>query len=370
MEIFPVSIATGKAFCNRVVERKQLKESIKQGRHTVVMATRRYGKTSLINQVLLELGLPYAIMELTMAVSIEDMERIIIKYIGDLLDSILPKTTKAKQRILKLFKWLNPEIVLTVSGQKLTFHPERSKLTAVENISEMLKKLDDAAVLAKKRVVVVMDEFQQVSEIQNHPLEAAIRHAMQYSKLVSYVFSGSHRHMLQDMFNSKNRPFYNSCEIMKIERISREDYVYFIQHAAQEKWHKPLSDQVLEVIFNLSEFHPSFVNRICGHFWLLNEFPTVESIKKYWETFIDSRHAEFTEDILALSKNQRKVLRYLACHPTTSPSGQEVCRETGLPEASVRQSVRKLLLMDYVFKNREGVIGVLDPAFRDFIKSL
>jgi uncharacterized protein len=135
-------------------------------------------------------------MELTMATSLDDLERIIIKHIASLLDKLMPKTTKAKQKILNLFKWLNPEIVLTAGGQTITFRPDSVKSKTVETISDILKKLDEVAALAGKRVVVVMDEFQQVSEIPDHTIEASIRNAMQYSKHVSYVFSGSNRHML------------------------------------------------------------------------------------------------------------------------------------------------------------------------------
>ena len=170
MELFPVNIAIGKAFCNREQERKLLKELIKHGRHAVLIAPRRYGKTSLINQVLLELKFPYCLMELTMATSAHDVEHIIINHVSSLLNTLLPRTTKAKQNLLKLFAWLNPEVVMiTAGGQKLIFHPERTKLSAAENVAELLKKLDNAAILAKKRVIVVMDEFQQLSEIQKAP---------------------------------------------------------------------------------------------------------------------------------------------------------------------------------------------------------
>src|SRR5690242_14090915 len=116
MEIFPATIATGKAFCNRVGKRKQLKAYVKNGRHVVIIAPRRYGKTSLINQTLLESHFPHTIMELTLAVSDNDVEKIILKHVSELINSILPRTLKAKQTILNLFKWLNPELVLTVGG--------------------------------------------------------------------------------------------------------------------------------------------------------------------------------------------------------------------------------------------------------------
>lgn len=369
MELFPVNIATGKAFCNRDQERKLLKKLTTHGRHTVLIAPRRYGKTSLINQVLLELKFPYCLMELTITTSVEEVEQMMIKHISHLLSTLLPRTTKAKQNLLKLFTWLNPELVLTAGGQKLILHPERAKLSATENISELLKKLDSAAILAKKRVVVVMDEFQQLSNIQGHTVEAAIRHAMQYSKQTSYIFSGSHRNMLLAMFNSKNRPFYNSCEIIKLNRITQEYYEPFIQEAAKARWNKPLSQTALEKIFSLSNCHPSYVNRICGYFWLLNEFPTPVRIEHYWQDFIQSGHAEFTADILSLSNNQKKVIAYLANYPVKHATTHEVCRNIGLPESSIRQALKKLLQGDYLYKDKEDVIRVLDPALRDFLKS-
>lgn len=370
MDVFPINIALGKAFCNRSKERTQLKQLINQGRHTVLLAPRRYGKTSLINQVLIELKLPYTLIELTLATSTAEVETLIVKYVSDLLYQILPKPLKAKQKILALFKWLNPELVLTAAGQKLQFKPNFTKTDMGENIAQILLQLDKAAGLAKKRVVVVIDEFQQLSEIGDSQLEAAFRHAMQYSKHVSYVFSGSHRHMLFCMFNDKNRPFYNSCEIMSIERISRQHYTPFIQKAAKQKWNKQLADEVLNCIFELSALHPSYVNRICGHFWLINKMPMVSSITEYWNNFVASRRSEFSEDLLNLSKNQKRVINYLVKNPTAQPSDKNICNATELPEASVRQAVKVLLDRDIIYRDPDNILQVLDPALRDYINTL
>ena len=370
MDFFPINIALGKAFCNRVKERGLLKKYIEHGRHAVLIAPRRYGKTSLVNQVLAELDLPYCIMELTMATSIGDVEQIIIKEVGELLYKILPKTSKAKQNLLKLFNWLNPELVLTAFGQKLVLHPERVNIATLENVAEILKKLDDAAGLLERKIVVVMDEFQQLVDIgDDHNIEASIRHAMQYSKHVTYIFLGSNRHMLLSMFNNKNRPFYNSCEMMKLERISIVDYEPFIQNAAEKQWKKSLSKDVLAKIFKLSELHPNYINRICGYFWLINEIPTLAHIDQYWHDFVESKSAEFTENILRLSKNQRNVLRYIASNPIKKISGFDMCKAVQLSESSIRQAVKKLMLQDYLYKNRDGLIDIIDPALKYFISN-
>lgn len=370
MDWFPVTLATGRAFCNRVKERRILKQYIKLGRHAVLMAARRYGKTSLIYQVLLEMNLPHTIMELTLATNAVDVQRLLVSHISGLLYSILPKSEKAKQNILSLFSWLRPELVLTVGEQKLIFHPELSKENPIDNVSKLLRKLNDAAKVVNKRVVVVMDEFQQLSDIEEHAMEASIRHAMQYSTHVSYIFSGSNRRMLQSMFNDKNRPFYNSCEILQIDRISKQNYCEFINIAAQSQWKKNIPDEVLDEIFEITQLHPNYINRVCGHFWVLNEIPTIKRLHEYWSEFLDSKRAEFTKDVLQLAKNQRKMLAYLSRNPTKHPSTHEICTAVGLSEASVRQAVKSLLANDYLYKDKEELIQILDPALKDFIKNL
>jgi hypothetical protein len=157
---------------------------------------------------------------------------------------------------------------------------------------------------------------------------------------------------------------------MKLDRISAHDYELFIQKFAVKKWGKPLADSSLELIFNLTELHSSYINRICGHFWIIDEFPTPAKIEKYWTNYIDSKRGEFTEDILRLSKNQRKVMQYLAKSPTAHPSHQDVCRATGISEASIRQAISKLTVNDHIFRDKDKLIRVLDPALKMFINTL
>lgn len=367
MEIFPTNIATGNAFCNREEERDLLKRYILGGRHVVIMAPRRYGKTSLINQALIELGIIHTIIELTIATSNKDIESIILKHVSQLLYSILPKANKAKLNILKLFSWLSPELTLTAAGQKLIFNFKRENKDASENIALVLKQLDKAALKVKKRVAIVMDEFQQLSEIGDTSIEAAIRHAMQYSTQVSYVFLGSNRHMLLDMFNNKNRPFYNACEMITLERISEEAYTKFIQAAAEKKWSKKIFEPILKHIYKISERHPSYINRICGYFWLIDKMPTVASIDKFWDGFIAARKSEFTSELITLSGHQKKMLVYLANTPTKHTSSQQICSVLSISEASARQVTNKLMHMDLICKNENNEMVVLDPAFRQFL---
>ena len=251
---FPMGIATGDAFCNRIEERAHLTSNIHNNRHTVLLAPRRYGKTSLVNQVIRETKILFCDIDFLLSANIESAKSKIVEKTGELLFQLLPKTHKAKEKILTIFKKMRPEIILSAAGQKIILHASDHDSTPQHTISEVLMNLDKTAIAAKKRALVFMDEFQQIGQLDDqHTVEAAIRHAAERSKNISYIFSGSNRHMLLQMFSDKSRPFYRLCETMKLVRIGKTDYVSFIQKQAKVKWKREIENDALELIFSLSE---------------------------------------------------------------------------------------------------------------------
>lgn len=97
--LFPIGIATGEAFCNRDNERKILKDNINANRHTVLLAPRRYGKTSLVSEVIEQLSYPSCNMDFLLAADARAVEAVILEKIGELLQSILPQTKKPMKKI-------------------------------------------------------------------------------------------------------------------------------------------------------------------------------------------------------------------------------------------------------------------------------
>src|SRR3990167_7526707 len=221
-----------------------------------------------------------------------------------------------------------------------------------QTICDVLMNLDKTAIAANKKILIFMDEFQQVGQLDDrHTVEAAIRHAVERSKNVSYVFSGSNRHMLLQMFSEKSRPFYKLCETMLLQRISEIDYTMFIQKQAKIKWKKELSNDVLQFILSLSERHPYYVNLIANHLWLEGEFPSVEKIELFWKRYIESEKSIFVSELSSLSNNQKIVLLILAEKPTQQPFQVDYLNMTTLSVSSQKQALNKLILKDFVFTN-------------------
>ena len=219
-----MGIATGAAFCNRQNERKRLIQNIKNGRHTWIMARRRYGKSSLVAQALLDLkgvrsAVRSATLDLLLTYDVESLDQVVRDSVGALAGRLLPRAQRPMRYLRSVFGSLRPEIVLGEDDIKIRL------LTgdlAPGSLVDALGGLNRIASRHKRRAVLVFDEFQQLGLIKGHaPLEAAIRHAAQEATHVSYVFLGSQQHLLSELFENPGRPLYQLCERLKLQQNLR-----------------------------------------------------------------------------------------------------------------------------------------------------
>lgn len=367
MKLFPSGIAKGAAFCNREKEREQLSSNIKNIEHTVLLAPRRYGKTSLASKVMTEIDTEHAWIELFSATSFESAERKIALALGDLIYQLAPDLKKLELKIKQFFKKLKPEIVLSGFGQKVVLHPLSSP---IESITEILIQLDLYATSLNKKIVIVFDEFQQIAEIKDgHALEACIRQAVERSQSVTYLFSGSNRHMLTEMFGHSSRPLYRLCKLLTLNRISQHNYEQFIQQAAINKWQQKLANDTFNEIMRLTERHPYYTNILCEQLWKQQELPGFETVEETWRNYIFTHKTMIISEIIELSLNQKKCINALAASPTKEPLGKTFQRKTNLSLSSLKQVIDVLYDRDIIYKDDSGTVRVLDPAVSYLIVS-
>ncbi|MHB1948216.1 MAG: AAA family ATPase [Gammaproteobacteria bacterium] len=367
LKYFPEGVALGEAFINREKERNYLISRIKANKHSVLIAPRRYGKTSLVMKVATEMKIPYCSIDLLAAYNEEYVRDHIVNKVSQLVFELLPGISKAKESLINIFKKMKPEISIGAFGQKLSLSLSENPL---QDITDLLLKLDETAKHFKKKAVVFIDEFQQISQLKNyHSLEASIRHAVERSQNISYVFSGSNRQLLRQMFGDQGRPLYRLCQTITIERMDKEIYIYHLQHLAQLKWKKKisLSSEIIEQIFTYTELHPFYMNVLCQLLWEDNNIPSIEKITTVWHNYVKAQKHIISHDITELSANQRKIIIALAKTPTKEIQSIEFTAPIKISASSAQQSLEVLLFKDLVYKRDDGFFCLLDPAMKYYL---
>jgi predicted AAA+ superfamily ATPase len=365
---FPEGVALGDAFINRVNERLLLCNRIKANKHTVLMGPRRYGKTSLVIKVAEEMKLPHCSVDLLAAYNEEYVRDQLMNKVGRLVLELLPRLKKAKEALIHIFKKMKPEISIGAFGQRLSLNLSN---TPLQDITELLLKLDETAKFFKKKAIIFIDEFQQISQLKNyHSIEASIRHAVERSQYISYVFSGSNRQLLKQMFGDQGRPLYRLCQTIHIERMSDEVYKNHLNMLSLRHWKKNLSDNIITEIIACAELHPFYMNVLCQLLWEEDIPLSSDKIRSIWHDYVKNQKHIISHDVIHLSINQRKLLTALAKQPIKEIQSVDFTSSIKLSSSSVQQALDVLVNKDLVYKNCEDLYAVLDPAMGYYLREI
>ena len=369
-DYFPTKLAQGDRFCNRKAERKFLKENISKCRHTVLVSPRRYGKSSLVHQVAAELKMPFTSIDLFLANDDRAITRRIMQGISETVTQIMPASEKFLAGLQKIFRHFKVTLSAKYFSIEAAYHAE--VFDAVDQVFNALQALAVLAQDKKKTVLFFIDEFQDIANADNSKsIQGAIRHVAQETANIVFIFSGSNRHLLLELFDDKSMPLYMLCDKLHLERISSKDYWSYIQTAALEKWEQELPQVVFDHIMINTELHPFYVNMLCNELWTLEMLPDVNAVYTAWSNCFENEKRRLVAELERLTVNQQDLLKVLAINPVMEPTGQKFLSLVGMAYSSIRQTIKVLSKQDMVYEVKTedeaipglkiGQIRVLDP---------
>jgi uncharacterized protein len=364
MDYFPLSLAFGEAFCNRTQEQADLLYNIKESRPTLISSPRRYGKTSLALHVINNSKLHYCQCDFLAAINETDVEKIILKGVGQLLGRIETGPRKLLKVATDFFSGLNIQLNLEKIG--LSVQLNKASSDPVGNILSILERVDKLSEKYNKKIVFFLDEFQRIYQISdNYAIESVMRQIAQSSRNLSFIFAGSNRHLLNQIFEDKNRPFYKLCQRIPLERIEIKCYAEYIDRALKNSPGITLVQGVLEEVCKLTENHPYYFNLLFSRLWR-EKIITIELVQARWAAYIQEEKSQIANELDLLSGAQRKVLISLARSGGTSePRSREFQAISQVPSATIRQALLALEKRDYVFYNiSSSKYTLIDPAIK------
>ena len=208
-------------FCDRVAETRQLVSAITNGRDVTLVAPRRYGKTGLVHNAFEKLGRDYAAVYIDIF-AIEDLTSFVQAFSSAILGKLDSATTRIGRNLLSFFKSCRPKMTPQEDGTvsfSFDLVPANAKAT--------LKDTFDYIASSRRKVVIAIDEFQQVREFPEKGVEALLRSYIQFVPNARFIFAGSRKHMMDAMFVSPKGPFYQSTQLMALGPIDPVKYEAF-----------------------------------------------------------------------------------------------------------------------------------------------
>ena len=365
--MFPLGKAYGEAFCNRTVEIKRLIGNIESGKHTFLVAPRRYGKSSLCENAFLKINCSWSKIDFYMAVTDKDVERLLMNGVIDLIGKAIGSVEKLGHVLMKYAKKLRPKITVGTDPVKLELSLAEGSSPA-ENIAEALLILEKLLKEKKKQAVLLLDEFQEVGGMKSgRGIEGAIRHVAQETQNLSIIFCGSNPHLLSSMFEDERRPLYKLCRKINLDRIEVGHYHAHINKAAKEIWNQELSEEVFERIMILSERHPYYVNYLCDELCAECEsVPTLADVNMAWDLVIEEERSDLLKDFSSLPDNQRKVMKYIANYGGQLLYATEIAKKMDISSNSISKTILTLLEKDYIEKVDNGFRLVV-PVYKNIL---
>ena len=202
----------------------------------------------------------------------------------------------------------------------------------------------------KSHFVIAIDEFQQILSYPEKNIEAVLRAHIQNVNNVTFIFSGSSRHILTEIFSTSNRPFYNSTEIMEITNIDPDIYKNFISDKFKSG-SRSISVKALENIHDITGMHTFYVQYLCNR--LYSGFKKVDEaiLNGMLLEILNENEPVYANYLRLLTTTQFRVLKAIALNGgIENPTSKEFLSAYNLGAAStVSQSVKSLTEKDFIF---------------------
>lgn len=365
-------VVVGEDFADREKEVADLLKELEAGQNVILHSPRRYGKTSLMVEVLRQLrerGFLTALVDLFSCASTYDLAE-------SLSREVVAKNFTRAEAVVDFLKSglgrLRPELVVHQDGSfGLSLGRAAAGLDDVAVLEEVLDAPQQLARKKKKRVVVVLDEFQEISRLDGEELQKLIRSKVQHHEAVSYVFMGSKRHLLEEIFGRPENAFFRAAKSYGLGPIPKDLFAEYVQgrFAATEI---PIGGGTVDKILEFTEGHPYFTQQLCHEVWNLaaprgrvEEQDVPEAIS----AIVSGQGELYTHIWDGLSRNQRLLTRALATEETSSPYASEYIERHRLVSAShVKKSLDALVDRQIVEKEDEAY-RVADPFLREWLRS-
>lgn len=356
-------------FCDRTVETEELIGNLQNGRNTVLISPRRIGKTGLIKNAFYQLQRTEkdAVCIYIDIMSTKSQHEFVQMLGTAIAQDVLSREQQALKRLLTFFgSWRPVFSTDPLTGQptvSVSMEPRQSDLT--------MKTIFDYLVQSRREIYIAIDEFQQITNYPETGTEALLRSFIQFAPNVHFVFSGSKRHLMTQIFTLPERPFYQSTVSMGLLPLHKEIYYDFASRFFEAK-KGSLSQVVFDDLYDRLRGVTRSIQLLLNRLYETERHVTNgQQVNEAIQHIVNSGAMQYEELSSFLTTNQLSLLIAIAKDSCVeSPQSNSFITANNLPSASsVKTALDLLLDKDLVQRTEKGYM-VSNFFFETWLKRL
>lgn len=356
-------------FCDREQETKSIITALHNERNITLVAPRRMGKTGLIHHVFNQIDQTQPdvrcfYVDIFPTKNLQQMVQAMARAILGKLDS--PSQT-AMRKVSQFFGRFRP----TVTYDEITGTPTVSLDIAPNEERNTLKQIFEYMHQSGVRCYVAIDEFQQILQYSDTGIEALIRSYIQFLPNVYFIFAGSQHHVLEQMFSSVNRPFFQSTQMMHLGPLDESKYRKFANDFFKVQ-DREISTKLFHQLYETMHGVTWYVHAVLNRVYQEVEKPiTQRLIDKVVRELVEEQSPVFQNYYNVMTVNQAAVAVAIAREQKVAkPLSQDFIARYRLPSpSSVQTSLEKLEANQIVLRNSDGYF-IYDHFFAMWLRNL
>lgn len=353
-------------FCDRREETRQLTLLLTNGNHTALISPRRMGKTGLLHHCFAQpeiQGSYYTfLIDIYATKNLQDM---VYQMGRNIVSRLKSRGQGAVDRFLQFVTSLRTGISFDGQGNanwNLSVGDVKSPTFTLEEIFNYLQSAD-------RPCIVAIDEFQTVADYPEQNVEAMMRTYVQSCRNAVFVFSGSQKSMMSEMFSSPARPFYQSVSLMFLKPVALGEYELFAKHHF-EQCGKRIAAGVVKRIYERFDGTTWYLQKVLNQLFATCETAEVGDVEGAVQQIISQNEDAYMDTLFQLTIRQRDLLVAVSQEGKASQiTGMSFVQRHHLSSASSVQKAAQALIAKQLLTHQQGTYELYDKFMTEWLRA-
>ena len=354
-------------FCDRQEETSMLTTLLTNGNHVALISPRRMGKTGLLHHCFAQPQIQDRYYTFLIDIyATKNLQDLVFQMGRSIVSRLKSRGQEAIDKFLMFVTSLRTGISFDGQGNaswNLGVGDIKSPSFTLEEIFSYLKAAD-------RHCIVAIDEFQAINDYPEQNVEELLRTYVQDCRNAVFVFSGSQKHMMSEMFSSPARPFYQSTSMMFLKPVALSAYESFAQHHFQ-KADKKLDDDVVRTIYQRFDGTTWYIQKVLNQLFATSNHVVASDVDKAVTQIILQNEEAYKDTLFQLTVKQRDLLVAVGREgKATQITGMSFVNRYHLSSASSVQKAALLLTEKQLLTQQQGVYEVYDKFLAEWLQKM